>query len=148
MASLNKWIGIGNLGADPEVRYLSDGSAVANVSIATTETWKDKTTGEKQEKTEWVRIIFFRKLAEIVGEYLKKGMQIYVEGKLQTRKWTDKEGIERYSTEIIASDMKMLGSKRDSSSAPPAYGEKQPPKQQNQAPTGSGFDDMEDDIPF
>jgi single-strand DNA-binding protein len=148
MASVNKVIIVGNLGADPEIRYLTDGSAVANVSIATTETWKDKTTNEKHEKTEWHRVIFFRKLAEIVGEYLKKGSQVYVEGKLQTRKWTDKDGIDRYATEIIANDMKMLGSRQSAGNYPPAHGTTEQPAQHNQAPKGSGFEDMDDDIPF
>ena len=149
MASVNKVIIVGNLGADPEARYMSDGSAVTNISIATTETWKDKTTGEKQEKTEWHRVVFYRRLAEIVCEYVKKGHQIYVEGKLANRKWKDKEGIERYTTEIIANDMKMLGARQSNGQYPPAQGTAQPPAQnKSQAPQGSGFDDMEDDIPF
>ncbi|NBQ67538.1 MAG: single-stranded DNA-binding protein [Nitrosomonadaceae bacterium] len=142
MASLNKVILIGNLGKDPETRYMSNGDAVTNITLATTDTWKDK-NGEKQEKTEWHRCTFYRKLAEIVGQYLKKGSSVYVEGRLETRKWTDKEGIERYTTEIIASDMKMLGSRQGSaeSNAP----EQSSPKQH----TGTGFDDMNDDlIPF
>ena len=110
MASVNKAILVGNLGKDPEVRYLPEGGAVCNFSIATTETWKDK-AGEKQEKTEWHNLVFYRRLAEIAGEYLKKGAQIYIEGKLQTRKWQTKEGQDRYSTEIIVSEMQMLGSK-------------------------------------
>ena len=109
MASINKVILIGNLGQDPETRYMPDGSAVTRVSLATTDTWKDK-NGEKQEKTEWHRVTFYRKLAEIAGEYLKKGRSIYVEGRLQTKKWTDKQNIERYTTEIVAAEMKMLGS--------------------------------------
>ena len=110
MASVNKVIIVGNLGKDPEMRYSTDGAAIANISIATTESWKDK-SGAKQEKTEWHRICFFGKLAEIVGQYLKKGSQIYVEGRLQTRKWQDKEsGQDRYATEIIADRMQMLGS--------------------------------------
>ena len=114
MASINKVILIGNLGKDPEIRYMPNGDAVTNITLATTETWKDK-TGEKQEKTEWHRITFYRKLAEIVGEYLKKGRSVYVEGRLETRKWTDKAGVDRYTTEVIASEMKMLGSKPGSS---------------------------------
>jgi len=106
---VNKAILIGNLGRDPEVRYSPSGAAVANVSIATTESWKDRNTGEQQEKTEWHRVVFFGRLAEIVGEYLKKGSQIYVEGRLQTRKWQDKEGNDRWSTEVVASEMQMLG---------------------------------------
>jgi len=110
MASVNKVILIGNLGRDPEVRYMPSGDAVANITIATTETWKDK-GGEKQEQTEWHRVAMFGKTAEIAGEYLKKGSQVYIEGKLQTRKWTDKEGQERYTTEIRADRMQMLGSR-------------------------------------
>lgn len=108
---INKVILIGNLGNDPEVRYTAGGSAVANVSLATTESWKDKESGEQQEKTEWHRVVFFGRLAEIVAEYLKKGSQVYVEGRLQTRKWQDKEGNDKYSTEIVANEMQMLGSR-------------------------------------
>ena len=120
MASVNKVILIGNLGRDPEVRYMPSGDAVANITIATTETWKDK-GGEKQEQTEWHRVAMFGKTAEIAGEYLKKGSQVYIEGKLQTRKWTDKEGQERYTTEIRADRMQMLGSRSGGSErmAPP-----------------------------
>jgi single-strand DNA-binding protein len=110
MASVNKVILIGLLGKDPETRYMSNGEAVTNINLATTDTWKGK-SGEKQEKTEWHRVTFYRKLAEIAGEYLKKGKPVYIEGRLETRKWTDKQGIERYTTDIIATDMKMLGSK-------------------------------------
>ena len=110
MASVNKVILIGNLGKDPETRYMPNGDAVTNITLATTENWKDK-NGEKQEKTEWHRVTFYRKLAEIAGEYLKKGRPVYVEGRLETRKWTDKAGVERYTTDVIATDMKMLGSK-------------------------------------
>ena len=105
MASVNKVILVGNLGRDPETRYSPDGSAITNVSIATTDTWKDKATGEKKENTEWHRLVFFNRLAEIAGEYLKKGSQIYVEGKLKTRKWTDKEGQEKYTTEVVVDVM-------------------------------------------
>ena len=108
---VNKVILVGNLGRDPEVRYSPSGQAVANVTLATSESWKDKNTGEKQERTEWHRIVFFGRLAEIAGEYLKKGAQIYVEGRLQTRKWQDKDGHDRYTTEIVANDMQMLGSR-------------------------------------
>lgn len=108
---VNKVILIGNLGRDPEVRYSPNGQAVANVTLATSESWKDKNTGEKQERTEWHRVVFFGRLAEIAGEYLKKGAQIYVEGRLQTRKWQDKDGNDRYTTEIVATDMQMLGSR-------------------------------------
>jgi single-strand DNA-binding protein len=138
MASLNKVQLIGSLGKDPELKYLPNGDAVATVSMATSETWKDKSTGEKKESTEWHRVTFFRRLAEIVGQYLKKGSQVYVEGALKTKKWTDKDGVERYTTEVVASEMKMLGGKRegDSASAP------QKPSQQKPA------DDFDQDIPF
>jgi len=106
---VNKVILVGHLGRDPEVRYSANGAAIANVSLATSESWKDKTSGEAQERTEWHRVVFFGRLAEIVGEYLKKGSQVYVEGRLQTRKWQDKEGQDRYTTEIVANDMQMLG---------------------------------------
>ncbi len=109
MASVNKVIIVGNLGRDPETRYMPNGDAVTNVAVATTESWKDKNSGEKKELTEWHRITFSRKLAEIAGQYLKKGSQVYVEGRLQTRKWTDKDGVEKYTTEIIADTMQMLG---------------------------------------
>jgi single-strand DNA-binding protein len=150
MASVNKVILIGNLGADPEVRYAPSGSAIANVTLATTRNWKDK-NGEKQEATEWHRVVFYDKLAEIVGEYLKKGRQIYVEGRLQTRKWQDKEGHDRYTTEVVAQEMQMLGSRTggDTSmdNAPrsaPAKAAAAPAKPSG----GGGFDEMEDDIPF
>ena len=156
MASVNKVILIGNLGRDPEVRYMPSGDAVANITIATTETWKDK-GGEKQEQTEWHRVAMFGKTAEIAGEYLKKGSQVYIEGKLQTRKWTDKEGQERYTTEIRADRMQMLGSRSGGSERmPPAEEEAPsrssatPAKKTSTAEPGkaSGFDDLEDDIPF
>ena len=113
MAGVNKVIIIGNLGNDPDMRYMPSGEAVANLSIATSETWTDRNTGEKREKTEWHRVVAFRKLAEIIGQYCKKGSKIYIEGKLQTRKWTDQSGQNRYTTEIIADQMQMLGSKED-----------------------------------
>ena len=155
MASVNKVILVGNLGRDPETRYMPDGGAVTNVSIATTESWKDKTSGEKVEKTEWHRVAFFGKLAEIAGEYLKKGSQVYVEGRLQTRKWQDKDGADRYTTEVIADRMQMLGSRqgmgggdrgeRDGGErAPAAAGAAAKPA----AAKGGKFDDFEDDIPF
>jgi single-strand DNA-binding protein len=144
MASVNKWIGIGNLGKDPEMKYTASGEAICNFSIACTESWKDKQTGEKKEMTEWVRISFFGKLAEICGQYLKKGSQVYVEGSMRTRKWTDKDGQERYTTEIRGDEMKMLGSKQD--------GSQQTQQQQRQAPasqpSGGSFDDLTNDIPF
>src|SRR5258708_38128026 len=111
MASVNKVILIGNLGRDPETRYSPDGAAITNVSIATTSQWKDKNTGEKREETEWHRVAFFGRLAEIATEYLKKGSPVYIEGRLRTRKWQDKQGTERYSTEIVGNDMQMLGSR-------------------------------------
>lgn len=111
MASVNKVILIGNLGRDPETRYAPSGAAVCNISLATTRNWKDKTTGEKREETEWHRVVFYDRLAEIAGEYLKKGRPVYVEGRLKTRKWSDKDGIERYTTEIIAEEMQLLGSR-------------------------------------
>lgn len=151
MASVNKVILIGNLGKDPETRYMSNGDAVTNISLATTDVWKDK-SGEKQEKTEWHRITFYRKLAEIAGEYLKKGRSVYVEGRLETRKWTDKNGIDRYTTEIIATDMKMLGSRPGSdsfeSSERNTTNEPATSNQSSSNRAGNGFDDMEDDIPF
>ena len=127
MASVNRATIIGNLGNDPEIRYSSGGDAIANLIIATTDNWKDK-NGDKQEKTEWHRVTMFGKLAEICGEYLKKGSQVYIEGKLQTRKWTDKSNIERYTTEIVADRMQMLGS--------------------NKRNDVSRNDDIDDDIPF
>lgn len=143
MASVNKWIGIGHLGRDPEVRYTAGGYAVANFSIACSESWKDKNTGEKKESTEWVRISFFGKLAEIAGQYLKKGSQVYVEGSIRTRKWTDKEGQERYTTEIRGDEMRMLG-KQDRSE----------PSTNSSTPSPSvpgkwdSFDDLDGDAPF
>ena len=139
MASINKVTLIGNLGKDPEIKYMPSGDAIANLTLATTESWKDK-AGEKQEKTERHRISMFGKVAEVAGKYLKKGSSIYIEGKLQTRKWQDKDGSDRYTTEIIANEMKMLGGKQDAK--PEAITESKP------AAASAGFDDMEDDIPF
>jgi len=150
MASINKVILIGNLGKDPETRYMSNGDAVTNITLATTDTWKDK-NGEKQEKTEWHRVTFYRKLAEIAGEYLKKGRSVYIEGRLETRKWTDKNGVERYTTDIIASDMKMLGNRSGSGSfesTPDQEEGNSAPSRSSSAKSPSGFDDMDDDIPF
>lgn len=146
MASVNKVILVGNLGRDPEVRYMPSGDAIANISVATTDNWKDK-NGEKQERTEWHRVAFFGKLAEIVGEYLKKGSQVYVEGRLQTRKWTDKEGHDKYTTEIVADRMQMLGS-RGGGSAPSQSEESPPPRQSGPPAASSEFNDLDDDIPF
>jgi len=148
MASVNKVILVGNLGADPEMRYMPNGDAVANLRIATTESWKDKQSGEKRELTEWHRVVFYRKLAEIVGKYLKKGSQVYLEGRIRTRKWTDKEGQDRYTTEIEANELQMLGRKPEgadapAAGAPPAQGQAKPP-----AISGGGFSDFDDDIPF
>jgi len=135
MASVNKVIVLGNLGKDPELRHLPNGDAVCNFSLATTESWKDK-DGNKQDKTEWHNVVIFRKLAEIAGEYLKKGRPVYIEGRLQTRKWQDKEGKDRYTTEIVADQMQMLGSRDEAKEV----------AKPTQAPTG--FEDMESDIPF
>jgi len=140
MSSVNKVILIGRLGKEPDTRYLANGDAVTNVSLATEEVWKDR-DGNKQTRTEWHKITVYRKLAEIVGEYLKKGSQVYFEGRLETRKWTDKNGIDRYTTEIIVTDMKMLGSR-------PAENKQddRPPQPDG---VGTGFDGSEtDDIPF
>ncbi len=157
MASVNKVILVGNLGRDPETRYMPDGGAITNISVATTDVWKDK-NGEKQEKTEWHRVAFFGKLAEIAGEYLKKGSQVYVEGRLQTRKWQDKDGQDKYTTEIVANAMQMLGSRQGmggGGGAPerePERGEGGSPRPAASKPaakaTGGKFDDFEDDIPF
>jgi single-strand DNA-binding protein len=117
MASVNKVILVGNLGRDPETRYTPDGAAVTNISVATTSTWKDKTSGEKRQDTEWHRVTFFGRLAEVAGEYLRKGSPVYIEGRLKTRKWQDKEGQTRYSTDIIAEQMQLLGSRRDDGGA-------------------------------
>jgi single-strand DNA-binding protein len=146
MASVNKVIIVGNLGRDPETRYMPNGEAVTNIAVATTESWKDKASGEKKEQTEWHRITFYRKLAEIAGQYLKKGSQVYIEGRLQTRKWQDKDGSDRYTTEIIADTMQMLGGRQsgqDSGASASDYAA---------AKSGSkpapNFSDMDDDIPF
>ena len=150
MASVNKWIGIGNLGKDPEVRYSASGEAIANFSIACTESWKDKSSGEKKEATEWVRCSCFGKLAEICGQWLKKGAQVYIEGSLRTRKWTDKEGQERYTTEIKMDQMVMLGGKSDGGQRPARDGEYQPAEKPQGSRQGAkpSFDDLESDIPF
>ncbi len=167
MASVNKVILIGHLGRDPEVRYAPSGSAICNATIATSRSWKDKSSGDKVEETEWHRVVFYDRLAEIAGEYLKKGKQVYIEGRLKTRKWTDKDGVEKYTTEIVASDMTMLGSREgmggssggggsggsDEGGGAPARS--QSPNPQRSAPaskpaakSATGFDDMDDDIPF
>lgn len=141
MPSVNKVILMGGLGRDPEVRYMPNGEAVANFSIATTETWKDK-SGQKQQKSEWHNIVMYRRLAEIAGEYLKKGSQVYIEGKLQTRKW-EKDGVTRYSTEINADHMQMLGGNRSESDS-----DHEPRTSSKNEHDASDFDDMESDIPF
>lgn len=143
---VNKVILVGNLGKDPEVRYMPNGGAVANVTVATSEQWKDKQTGEQKERTEWHNVVFYQRLAEIVGEYLKKGSQIYVEGSLRTRKWQDKNGNDRYTTEIIASEMQMLGGRSGGGSASFGGGSKAASGGGGEeAPFSEGFDD---DIPF
>lgn len=134
MASLNKVMIIGNLGRDPETRYMPSGDAMTTIAVATTETWKDKQTGEKKDATEWHRIVFFGKLAEIAQQYLKKGTQVYVEGSLRTNRYTDKDGIEKYSTEIRADEMKMLGNRPGSNGSPSEYTEQNTSEPRNQAP--------------
>ena len=159
MASVNKVILVGNLGKDPEVRYMSDGGAVVNLSIATSSSWKDKNTGEKREETEWHRVVMYNRLAEIAGEYCKKGRSVYIEGKLKTRKWQDKDGQDKYTTEIVADQMQLLGGRDDA-----AQQHQQASRQQNmgiaamsaqqqsllsaqQASAGT-INDIDDDIPF
>jgi single-strand DNA-binding protein len=144
---VNKVILIGNLGDDPEVRYTAGGAAVANVRLATNETWRDKESGEQQERTEWHRVVFFGRLAEIVSEYLKKGSQIYIEGRLQTRKWQDKEGNDRWSTEIVANEMQMLGG-RGGGSGGGAHDNNESRSSAGQAKQPAGNDNFDDDIPF
>ena len=170
MASVNKVILIGNLGRDPEVRYTPSGGAVCNISVATTRNWKNKDSGDKVEETEWHRVVFYDRLAEIAGEYLKKGRSVYVEGRLKTRKWTDKDGAEKYTTEVIAEEMKMLGGREgmgsggdDAGGPSSTYGERSAPASRPQGGGGgggggasrpaprtssTGFDNMDDDIPF
>lgn len=164
MASVNKVILVGNLGADPETRYMPNGDAVANIRLATTESWKDKASGEKKELTEWHRVVFYRKLAEIVGQYLKKGSAVYIEGRIRTRKWQDKEGQERYTTEIDVREMQMLGGRSSagaSSDGEAEYGGSMPSSSSSSGSAGApsaarsapakktpSFDDMDDDIPF
>ena len=145
---INKVILVGNLGNDPDIRYTAGGAAVANISVATTDSWKDKETGEQQDRTEWHRVVFFARLAEVVGEYLRKGSQVYIEGRLQTRKWQDKSGNDRYSTEIVANEMQMLGGRggggQSNEQAPPPMSE----NPADSKPTAAGNDFVDDDIPF
>jgi single-strand DNA-binding protein len=168
---LNKVTLIGNLGADPEVRYLPTGGAVTNITIATTRTWKDRQTGERRDATEWHRVVFFNRLAEIAGEYLKKGRQVYIEGRLQTRKWQGQDGQDRYTTEIVAAEMKMLGNRSggtealSQTSAPSMAPSMAPTQQSSRAgaqpnpgtapqqsqantPPAASYEDFDDDIPF
>ena len=158
---INKAILIGNLGNDPDIRYTASGTAIANISLATAESWRDKNSGEQQERTEWHRIVFFGRLAEIVGEYLRKGSQIYVEGRIQTRKWQDKEGNDRYSTEVVANEMQMLGGRGGAGAGAPMNPDNQArvPEARNTAPPpdksapaarpgAAPADDFDDDIPF
>jgi len=158
MSSVNKVILIGNLGKDPEIRYMPSGDAIANLTLATSENWTDKTSGDKKEATEWHRVAFFGRTAEVAGQYLKKGAKIYVEGSLRTRKWQDKDGQDRYTTEVRGDVMRMLDRKNDGSAPmdePRAEGRPEPRRQAPAAPAKtaparatSGFDDMDDDIPF
>lgn len=152
MSSVNKAILIGNLGKDPEIRYLPNGDQVCNITLATSEKYKDKSTGEAKENTEWHRVVFFGKLAEVCGQYLQKGKKIYVEGRIRTNKWQDKDGIDRYTTEIIGNEMKMLGGKDDGSSGGESPAPSQPARQPASAPVPrkpATFDDMDDsDLPF
>ena len=151
---VNKVILVGNVGNDPEVRYMPNGNAVANVSIATSDTWKDKTTGDQQEKTEWHRVVFFNRLAEIVEQYVKKGSKLYIEGRLQTRSW-EQDGVKRYSTEIVSNEMQMLDSRggagqdfgNQPASAPSQQSQPQAAAQQPQG-APANFDNFDDDIPF
>lgn len=156
MASVNKVILVGNLGADPETRYTASGDAVCNIRLATTESWKDKNSGEKREITEWHRVVFYRKLAEIAGQYLSKGSQVYLEGRIKTRKWQDKDGQDRYTTEIEATEMQMLGGRQSGDNQRPANSqddgyEPAPSRQGGSQPANKPkptFDDLGDDIPF
>ena len=150
---VNKVILVGNLGNDPEVRYMPNGGAVANLTLATSESWRDKQTGETKEKTEWHRVVLFGKLAEVAGEYLRKGSQIYIEGKLNTRKWTDQAGVEKYTTEIhvnVGGTMQMLGGKQDGGQGnkPQQQGRQHQSQQSSPAPSNEPPMDFDDDIPF
>ncbi len=155
MASINKVILVGNLGRDPEVRYTANNDAITNISVATTDSYKDKNTGEKKETTEWHRVVFFNRLAEIAGEYLKKGSSVYIEGRLRTRKWTDNAGVEKYTTEIIGDQMQMLGGRASTGGGSEPYDAPSAPSAPRSAPAASPArpkappaDDLDDDIPF
>lgn len=150
---INKVIIVGNLGADPEVRYMPSGGAVTNVTVATSESWKDKNSGEPQERTEWHRIVFFNRLAEIAGEYLRKGSKVYIEGSLRTRKWQDQSGADRYTTEIVAGEMQMLDSRGgapSTQSAPPSqgYASQSAASTEAMSSVGHSNEEFDDDIPF
>ena len=146
---INKAILIGNLGADPEVRYTPANTAVCNISVATTDQWRDKQTGEQQEKTEWHRVVLFNRLGEVAGEYLKKGSKVYIEGRIQTRKWQGQDGQDRYTTEIVANEMQMLDGRSGSAPMDDAgYGNRQQQPQQARQPSPPADDDLADDIPF
>ena len=140
---INKVILVGNLGADPDTRYMPSGSAVTNISVATSKSWKDKNTGDQQERTEWHRVAFFGRLAEVAAEYLRKGSQVYIEGELRTRKWQDREARDRWTTEIIASDMQMLGGRSESTGSAPM-----PARGAAESSASTGTDELDDDIPF
>ena len=145
---INKVILVGNLGADPDTRYMPSGDAVTNVSLATTESWKDKSSGDQQERTEWHRVVFFGRLAEIAAEYLRKGSQVYVEGQLRTRKWTDKQGQDRWSTEIVAREMQMLGGRAGAAASAPAMTDQMPSPAARASGGAAPSQDFDDDIPF
>ncbi|MDY6828518.1 MAG: single-stranded DNA-binding protein [Pseudomonadota bacterium] len=154
---INKVILIGNLGADPETRYTPSGSAVTNIRVATSESWKDRQSGERQERTEWHQVVLWNRLGEVAGEYLRKGAKVYIEGSLRTRKWQGQDGQDRYTTEIVASDMQMLDSRGgtaadmggyDSDEAPRAARQPQPQPPASQPAPGGGYEDFDDDIPF
>lgn len=152
MASVNKVIIVGNLGKDPETRHAPSGDAFCTITVATTDSWKDKATGEKRENTEWHRVVFNGRLAEIAGEFLRKGRSVYIEGSLRTRKWTNKDGVDQYTTEIRADQMQMLGSREGGSSeerqAPANSAPREQARRPAAAPAGGGFDDFDSDIPF
>ncbi|MGH8259133.1 MAG: single-stranded DNA-binding protein [Steroidobacteraceae bacterium] len=145
---VNKVILVGNLGRDPETRAMPSGMTVCNLNIATTESWKDRQSGEQQERTEWHRVAMFGRLAEIAGEYLHKGSQVYIEGSLRTRKWQDKQGVERYTTEIVASEMQMLGGGRGAASGGAPEGPRERPEAEPAAAAGAEREEFDDDIPF